>query len=262
MKGGKHGNRVLQCAKALFLKDLRAELRTKVAVNAVGIFAITAMTLLTLATAALKEAKNFGERQFWEAYAQTNHDLDRSLPAALTLAWEPSGKMGLLWVLLIFAAFAGLSHSFVHEEETGTTTALRMSLPAESVYIGKLLFNLMLIVAVATMLTPAYMLITGMPAGAIGTFLSLMIGGCFGLAATATIIAALTAKAQRTGALYGALGLPMMFAFVILLINASNTLYDPDAGFVQTLKDIGGVFAYSVALITLSALVFRMIWEE
>ena len=262
MTTGKDRNRWLRCAKALFLKDVRAELRTKVAVNAVGIFAFTSMLLITLVTAVLKTTHNFSERRFWETYAQSGRDIDRSIASALSLAWEPGGKLGLLWILLIFAAFAGLSHSFVHEEETGTTTALKLSLPAESVYAGKLFFNLALIFLVALMMTPVYMLITGMPAGNPFAFLFVMTGGCTGLGATATIIAALTAKAQRTGALYGALGLPMMFAFVILLINGSNALYHPEAGFLQSFRDIGGIFAYSIALITLSALVFRMIWEE
>ena len=81
----------------------------------------------------------------------------------------PHGATAARWryyrVLLCFAAFTGLSHAFVHEEETGTTLALRLSMPATAVYAGKLLFNLMLITMVTVIVTPFYMLITGMGAG-------------------------------------------------------------------------------------------------
>ena len=248
-------------AKALFLKDIRAELRSKVAVNAVGIFAFSSMLLLTIVTAVLRETKGFSARAFFEAYG-IDKNVDLGLNAALSPAWDSAGKMGLLWVLLIFAAFAGLSHSFVHEEEAGTTTALRLAMPAEAVFAGKLLFNLVMIFTVALILTPAYMLLTGMTAGNPLVFISLMVSGCTGLGGTATIIAALAAKARSTGALYGALGLPFMFVFITLLINASNTLYDPKAGAIEIVKNVGGVFAYGVAIIAISTVVFRVIWED
>ena len=58
-------------ARALFLKDLRAELRTKVAVSAVGVFTFSSLLLLALATAALKELKAFSEPLFYAGFDQT-----------------------------------------------------------------------------------------------------------------------------------------------------------------------------------------------
>src|SRR5450631_2065238 len=129
---------------ALLGKDLRAELRTKVALSAVGVFTFASLLLIALATKELK---------------------DRMIVVsgnAVRPAWDAQSKMGMLWVLLCFAAFAGLSHSFVHEEETGTVTALRLSMSAEAVYAGKLLLNLLVLVGVAIIVTPAYMLLTNM----------------------------------------------------------------------------------------------------
>src|SRR5579871_6441395 len=96
---------VFAAALTLFRKDVRAELRTKVAVNSVGVFAFSSLLLIGLATASLKTIRvpDFTGR--------------------LIDAWTPTSKMALLWTLLCFAAFAGLAHSFVHEEEAGTVTA-------------------------------------------------------------------------------------------------------------------------------------------
>ncbi|HLV79327.1 MAG TPA: hypothetical protein VKT32_03565, partial [Chthonomonadaceae bacterium] len=171
-------------------------------------------------------------------------------------------KMALLWVLLCFAAFTGLAHAFVHEEEAGTSLALRLSMPAGAVYAGKLAFNLALIFAVALVATPLYMLITGMPSGPPPVFLLVMLGGCAGLAAAATIVAALAAKARGTGALYSALGLPILFVFLALLLNAAKTLYASPQPVLDVVKAVGGLFSYGLLLITVSALTFGFIWEE
>jgi heme exporter protein B len=232
-------------AWALLTKDLRAELRTKVAVSAVGVFTFSSLLLLSLATAQLKDIQ------------AVNPLTGKTFPA-----WDAAGKMGMLWILLCFAAFSGLSHSFVHEEEAGTVMALRLSMAAGAVYAGKLAYNLLLIVAVALVITPIYMLVTGMPVGSPLVFLIMMLSGCIGLAGAATIVAALAAKARGTGALYGALGLPLLVVFLILLLNAASTVFIIHPPLVRLVRDIGGLLSYGVLLITVSALIFGFIWED
>jgi len=257
----------MQASRILFLKDVRAELRTKVAFSAIGVFTFSSLLLLLLATATLKEAKAFSESRFYDAYdrlhgAGTDIAIKRIVDAALFPAWNDASKMALLWVLLCFAAFTGLAHAFVHEEETGTTLALRLSMPAAAVYTGKLLFNAMLIGMVTLLVTPVYMLITGMSIGAPAIFIATMVSGCTGLAGAATIIAALAAKARGTGALYGALGLPLLVVFLALLMNAANTVYVARVDAVQVMKDVGGLLSYGVALIGVSSITFHFVWEE
>ncbi len=239
-----HHSSFLSEAVALFRKDLRAELRTKVALSSVGLFTFSALMLIALATRTLKDVK------------VPVSDLTESF------AWSYESRMGMLWVLLCFAAFAGLSHSFVHEEEAGTTTALRLSMSPEAVYAGKLTFNLALVLAVTTVVTPVYMLITGLPIFAPLQFGLVMFSGCVGLAAAATIVAALAAKARSTGALYGALGLPMLVVFLTLLMNAAGTLYKSGLPTWVAVRDIGGLLSYGILLIALSALTFVFVWED
>lgn len=243
-------------AIVLFVKDVRAELRTKVAFSSVGVFTGSALILLTLATATLKEVQTVAINQLPEHLT-----LDAIL-AVQHPAWDLASKMGLLWVLLCFAAFAGLAHSFVHEEETGTVLALRLTMAPEAVYAGKLAFNLALVTAIAIVVTPFYMAFTGMTAGSPLVFLSTMLAGCIGLAGAATIVAALAAKAQGTGALFGAIGLPFLTVFLILLLNAANTVYIVDAPLERIVKAVGGLFSYGVLLIAVSALVFHLVWED
>ncbi|HZO86850.1 MAG TPA: ABC transporter permease [Chthonomonadaceae bacterium] len=232
-------------AWALLLKDLRAELRTKVALSTVGLFTFSSLLLLSLATATLKEKLALDP-----------------LTNQMRPAWDAAGKMGLLWLLLCFAAFSGLSHAFVHEEETGTVMALRLSMSAGAVYAGKLAFNLLILFAVALVVTPVFMLITGMPLGAPIVFLIVMVSGCVGLAGAATIVGALAAKARGSGALYPAIGLPLLVVFLLLLLNAANTTFIVHPPALRLVRDIGGLLSYGILLITVSALTFSFVWED
>ncbi len=248
-------------ARCLFLKDLRAELRTRVAINSVGLFAFSSLLLVALATRGLREVMTL---------RMLDLPIDIIRPADVTAAmfpaWSAASKMGLLWTLLCFAAFAGLAHSFVHEEEAGTVTALRLSMSPAGVYTGKLAFNLTLLFAVALLVTPFYMGLTGMQAGNWPVFLTLMLAGCIGLGSTATIVAALAAKARGSGALFGAIGLPIITVFLMLLLNAANTLYsdstDAAAHTIKTVQDVGGLISFGILLISVSAFTFRFVWEE
>ena len=255
--GGARGRHAwLHQARALVLKDLRAELRTKVAISSVGVFTLSSLLLMALATRALKEAATVNLLTLPDVVSQTQ------LRAVMVPAWDPAGKMGLLWVLLCFAAFAGLSHSFVHEEATGTSTALRMAISPSAVYTGKLVYNFVLLETIEIVVTPLYMLVTGMQTGPPAAFFLLMLGGCVGRAGAATVVAALTAKAQSTGALYGAVGLPLLIVFLVMLLNGASTLYAADYSTIRLVKDIGGLFSYGILLIAVSALTFHFVWEE
>src|SRR5579875_90057 len=231
-------------ARTILMKDLKAELRTRVALCAVGVFTFASLLLLALATESLKQ------------------ELVADPRGVMRPAWGAPAKMGMLWVLLCFAAFSGLSHAFVHEEETGTAFTVRLYASPEAVYAGKLLFNLLLLCGVAMVVTPIYMAITGLPIGQPIAFLVLMLSGCLGLASTATIIAALTSKARGSGALYGAVGLPTLVVFLLLLLNAAGSLYMRGAPAILHVKNIGGVLSFGVLIVAVSALLFNYVWED
>lgn len=228
----------------LLVKDIRSELRTRTDSAAIGVFAFGALLLVGLSTAALRDVQIVGAR------------------GVVRPAWDGQEKLALLWVLLCFAAFSGISRSFTQEEDRGTAVALRVTMSAEAVYTGKLLYNGALLLAITAVMTPAYMLITNMPAGNPALFGPIMIGGVVSLAAVTTITAALVARARAAPALFGALGLPLLLAFILLLENAARTLYTRDAGALLAVRDIGGLLAYGVLLIAASWLLFRFVWED
>jgi len=89
----------------------------------------------------------------------------------------------LLWVILLFAASAGLPRGFVQEEETHTATALRLAAKPSTLFAGKLLYGLTLLFALETLVTPVYCAMVSLTVKSPGLLaLTLAVAG-YGLAA-------------------------------------------------------------------------------
>src|SRR4051812_1757027 len=147
---------------AVFRKDVRAELRTRYALNALGLFAVSTVVAISLGVGPLT----------------TSPDL-------------PLIHAALLWIAILFAAFTGLARAFVQEEESRTAAALRLSAPPIAVYLGKLLFNLALLLLLALLTALLFVVLVRMRIGNLGLFAALLLAGSLGLVAVTTLIAAI-----------------------------------------------------------------------
>ena len=217
-------------AVAMLGKDLRAELRNRAAVNSVLLFSVTALVVVGFATGS----------------AKPNAEV----------------KAALLWIVLFFAAFSGLSHIFLHEEDAGTAGALRLAALPEAVFLGKLLFNVLLMLGIAVIVAPFYVVLLDVqplvPWGyaiAVGT-------GCLGLAVAATIVAAIIAKARGKGALYGALGFPILIPLLFMAVDGSRSCLIPGVPLAALVRDLVGMASFTVMLVTASLLLFPYVWED
>ena len=220
----------LDQALAIFNKELRAEIRNRTALSSILLFTVTAMVIVAFAVG------------------------KAGLP--------PDVKGALLWVVLFFAAFSGLSHVFLHEEETGTVHALRLSASAGAVYTGKLLFNLLLLLGITAVVTPLFVLMLEFQPRNPAAFMLVIVTGGIGLGAAATIVAAILAKARGKGALYGALGFPILLPLLIMAVDATPMAVAGRGFSDRLLSDIVGLAAYSILMITASALLFPSVWED
>ena len=112
-------SRLLAEALAIAAKDLRTEFRTRVALNALGLFAITVLAAVSYTVG----------------------------PYRITAEDRPFLLAVLLWIVVFFAALAGLDRSFVKEEESHTASLLRLAASPTAVWLGKLGFNLIRVIA-------------------------------------------------------------------------------------------------------------------
>jgi len=218
---------------AVFRKEVTSELRSRVALNAVGLFALT--TLIAV-------AYQIGP------YRISEQDRPHLLAA-------------LLWIILFFATLAGLARVFVKEEDSHTAKTLRLAARPGAVFAGKLLFNLMLLALLETCIVPLYCALMGYSVrNPLGLVLVLAFGA-LALAASTTMVAAIISRASGSGTLFAVLTVPLALPLLVILIQGTRmAASSPDLSAVAPALQ-GIVSLAGVTLIT-SAFLFPAVWHD
>lgn len=220
-------------ALAVAAKDLRTEFRTRVALNALILFAVTTLAAVSYTIG---------------PYTISNEDR----PFVLSV---------LLWIVILFAALAGLDRTFVKEEESHTAPLLRLSARPHAVWLGKLAFNLGLLAVLMLLLVPLFAVLMGLPMQLHwGWLVAVMVVGGFTLAVTTTVIAAVIAQAMSRGALFAVLSLPLLLPLLIFAIQGTAAVGNGDLETVrQSLRamvSLGGI------LTVVSGFLFPVVWAD
>ncbi|MGI4791593.1 MAG: heme exporter protein CcmB [Janthinobacterium lividum] len=220
----------------MFRKDLRVELRTRYAVGAVLLFAVT--TLIAVS-------------------------------AALSAATVKSEvKAALLWIVLLFAALSGLARVFVREEEAGTAPLLRLYAPATAVYAGKWLFNIALVFSVELVSVPLFLVVLPLEHGNVGVNFGLLAGvlilGGVGLSGASTFVAALIAQASSgKSALFFVVAFPILLPLLLIAVQGTIGTFDGlPSHIAKSRVDIEILAVYSLVMTTASFLLFEYVWND
>ncbi len=222
----------VSCAWAVFRKDAQVELRTRYALGAVLLFAVTTLFAVSAAVGA----------------AGVHSEV----------------KAALLWIVLLFAALSGLARVFVREEEAGTAPLLRLSAPATAVYAGKWLFNLALLLAVEAVSVPLFLVVLPLPVVNYGLLFGVLILGALGLSGAATFIAALIAQASSgKSALFTVVAFPVLMPLLLIAVQGTAGAFDSVASDqARSRGDLGLLTTYGVVMTTASFLLFEYIWHD
>lgn len=216
-------------AVAIFAKDWRAELRSRHALHTLLLFAVT--TLITVSVALGPLGVSSSER----------------------LAVLPA----LLWVILLFAAAAGLPRAFVHEEETHTATALRLAATPSAVFAGKVLFSTSLLFAVELLLVPLYVAVMELPVASIRDLLLALLAGGLGLALASTLLAAIAAQARGRAALFPILAFPVLLPLLLLAIELTRAA----VGGVAADGVLANLVLYDATMAVAGLMLFPLVWN-
>ena len=222
----------ISCAWTVFRKDVQVELRTRYALGAVLLFAVT--TLIAV-SAALSSAQVHSEV-----------------------------KAALLWIVLLFAALSGLARVFVREEEAGTAPLLRLSAPATAVYAGKWFFNIALVFAVESVSVPLFLIVLPPEVVNLGLLFGVLILGGIGLAGASTFIAALIAQASSgKSALFFIVAFPVLLPLLLVAVQGTIGAFSPlTFDQARSRSDLGLLTTYGLVMTTASFLLFESIWHD
>lgn len=216
-------------AFAVYSKDLRLELRTRYALNAILMFGITTLAVVSF---------SLGQSGL-----------------------SPKILSALFWVIMFFSAMSGLAQVFIREEESGTALALKLTADPDSIYIGKLLFNLTLLTTMTVIVTPLFFLFTDAPAENLFRFIVVLILGVIGLCGATTLVASIIAKASVKGALFSVLSFPILMPLLISLVSVTEKVFE-GLPFADLSAEVQFLVAYAVVMVTASIMLFKFVWQE
>jgi heme exporter protein B len=218
---------------AVFAKDARSEFRTRAAVNAVLLFALTTLVMVSLSLSVQGLAPGVKAR---------------------ILA-------SLLWIVLFFSAMSGLPRVFVKEEDSRTALALRLSARPGVVFVGKLLFNVALLLVITAAVVPLYVVLMGPVIARWDQFLTVLVLGMGGLAGASTLLAAIVAKTSNRGSRFVVLAFPILLPLLVNAINGSVGAFRGTEP-AEVGSNLVVLATYLVATVTASLMLFEYVWEQ
>jgi len=213
----------------IFKKDIKQEFATRFTINAILLFSIVTLTAVSFSIGAYAAGQEI--------------------------------QAALLWIIIFLSSMSGLAHIFVREEETKTADTLKLVAPPTAVFVGKLFFNIVLLVLVEVVLIPLFLGVMSLEIKNVGLFLTVIAFGSLGVAAGGTIIAAIISKANSKGALFTVLAFPILLPVLISAISATRISLN-EVQFTAAFSELQAIFAYTVVIITASVLLFDFIWNE
>ncbi|MCS7013498.1 MAG: heme exporter protein CcmB [Chloroherpetonaceae bacterium] len=220
---------VFLAALAVFYKDFLLEVRTRYGINTILLFVLISVSLLTFSLA--------GET------------LQKELLAAL------------LWNTIFFTAMVALQRGFVSEVERGTALFLALSATPAAIFLGKMLYNLILAMLVNVLIAVLYVATLNLEIVNWAIFLLALLLGSIGAATSLTLIGVIVANTTARGGLFAVLSFPILLPLLLLVVRATKIATMDDAPFARAETEMQLLAAYSLLTFTLSLVLFDYIWE-
>lgn len=214
---------------AVFQKEVASEMRSKTGLMTSGLFAVVSVVAIAFATVSNK------------------------VPATISA--------GLFWVVLVFSAIIALPRAFTLEEEIGTGDLLRLMARPHAVFWGKMLFNLLLILITALVLSTLFLLFARTSVAIPWLFILSVVGACLAISGGVTLSGALVAQAANRGALAGAISLPLLLPLTAIGIGALRVAFG-EPGLDAGTRDALGLLCYGVVSMAVGPYLYAAVWKS
>lgn len=220
---------MIRTSYTILRKEITQELRTKYAINTILAFTGSAL-LLVLFTLRAQQL-------------------------------DPTPKSGLVWIIILFAAMTGMMRSFVQETDKKTWDLLQLNAVSLDVYVGKLLYNFLFLLILHLFTFFFYMVMMDLPVISTGYLVSSILFGAAGIASVTTLTSAMIAKADRKGAVFSVLCIPLLVPLLLILTRTTRiALVDGPDG--SELNDLFALIGYCGVTISAGIMLFDYVWED
>jgi heme exporter protein B len=219
-------------ALAVALKDLKIEWRTKTAFASSIVFAILVLAVLYFAR-------------------------DPTAVSALDIA------PGALWVTFTFAAMLGLNRAFMLERENRALDGILLSpVPPSSVFVGKLLGNLVFVGVVELVSLPLFVLFYDLPIWRqIPALVTVMAMATVAFVAVGTLLSSMVVRTRFAEFMLPILLLPFLIPPIVGAVQLTSRILA-----ARPLSELGGwlklLGSFDIIFVVLCFLLFEATLEE
>lgn len=220
---------MFKSALLIFRNEIKCELRTRYAANSLVMFILVTVSIIRFA---------IGEEK-------TENEIIN----------------GLLWVSVFFSNAAGITRTFVKEEEKETSLSLKLSTLPHPVFLGKLFYNFVLSFVVNVFIVVLFIAVNDLRIENHYGFWIVVLLGNFGLVASSTIISAIISKADSRSSLYPVLAFPVLIPLLVSIIFATNLACN-GATFQELIPEVQILVSYAVVVTTASFMLFGFVWND
>lgn len=205
---------------AIVRKDFLLNLRRRATFAAMMMFALTATASLSLSTGGVL--------------------LDEKFLAAI------------LWVVIFFAAGAGIAGTFDDEAQAGTLPTLKLYGDAQAILFGKMLVSMLSLLALSIFILPIFLILFDVGVEKIFLLIATVLLGLIGLSAAGTLTAALTTSAAVKGGLFPILLFPVtlpIFLPAIRLTEISFTTAQIDSSLLVVILAFDAILILAASIL-------------
>ena len=179
----------------------------------------------------------------------------------LSPATRSSVTAGGLWVTFAFAGTLGLNRSMAAEKDRGCLDGLLLApVDRTALYFGKMLSNLVFMLAVAVIVMPVYSVLYTVNLMQPGLWAVVALGS-LGYVSVGTLLASMAVQARTRDILLPILLFPVLIPLLVAAVKASS-------GFLQAVPMeeiwpwLNLMIVYDVVFISIAFMVFEAVVEE
>lgn len=219
-----------QALWAVVWKDMAAEWRSRELISAMLVFALLVIFIFNFAL-----------------------ELNPATRAAVT--------SGVLWVTFVFAGTLGLNRSLAMEKDRGCLDGLLLApVDRTAIYFGKMLANLVFMLAVALIVLPVYSILYNVNLFHPGLLLVIFLGS-EGYVAVGTLLAAMAVQTRTRDILLPILLFPVIIPVLVAAVKASSAFL---GGFPaeEITPWLNLLLVYDVVFTAVAFMVFEYVVEE
>lgn len=171
---------------------------------------------------------------------------------------DPTPKSGLLWIVLLFASLTAGAGSFLRERDRNTLLLLTIHARPLSVYSGKLLYNTLFLFSLLSITLFLYTLLMDVNVVGLTSLFITLITASIGFSGVMTMTSAMIAQADRKGALFSVLSIPLLIPLILLVTRTTRDAFvtgNPE----QVFSDYVALGGFCGVVITLGVLLFEQV---